>query len=277
MKNTGTAHRRSGRRGFRERYGAWALVAGASEGIGAAYSRALAAREMNLFAVARREAPLERLADELRARFSIEVRCAAGDLGDRAFLESLSRSVSELDLGVVVYNAAVSPVGDFVDAGVAELERALDVNVRGPVVLLRALLPTMARRGRGAVVLMSSLAGNQGSPRIATYAATKGFTRVLAEGLWSELRPRGIDVLVCAAGAVRTPGYGATAGRDAPGTLDPDDVAERALRALGRGPVVVPGLVNRAAAALMGRLLPQRTAIRIMSGSTSNLNQPEQR
>jgi short-subunit dehydrogenase len=121
-------------------------------------------------------------------------------------------------------------------------------------------------------VLMSSMAGNQGTARIAAYAASKAFNRVLAEGLWEELAPRGIDVIACCAGAVRTPGYANTAGRDAPGTLDADRVAERTLAALGRGPIVIPGFVNRLAAALMGRILPRRAAIRIMAGTTRRLS-----
>ena len=101
------------------------------------------------------------------------------------------------------------------------------MNIRAPVTLVRGLLPGMIARGRGGVILMTSLAGNQGSPYIATYAASKAFNRVLAEGLWYELKDKGVDVLACCAGAVRTPGYsGAAAGKDAPGTLDPEEVVE---------------------------------------------------
>lgn len=259
------------RPGFGERYGPWALVAGASEGLGAAYARALAERGMNLVLVARRKALLDELAQDLRGTSGVEVRCCDGDLAVPGFLESLQAECSSLDVGLVVCNATQAPVGEFASADVDDLMRVVDVNVRAPVVLLRAFLPPMTSRGRGAVVLMTSLAGNQGAPRIAAYAASKAFTRVLAEGLWHELDPRGIDVVACCAGAVRTPGYEMAAGKDAPGTLDPEEVVEQALRALGRGPVVIPGFVNRVAGALMTRLLPRRAAISIMAGSTSSL------
>lgn len=149
--------------------------------------------------------------------------------------------------------------------------RVADVNVRAPMALLRALLPGMTRRGRGGVILMTSMAGNQGSPRLAAYAASKAFTRVLAESLWHELKSQGIDVLGCCAGAVRTPGYEMAADKAAPGTLEPEDVVEEALQALGRGPVVIPGFVNRVAGMLMTRILPRKVAIGIMAGSIGGL------
>lgn len=272
MAHPGTHQKLHGPGGFPARYGAWALVAGASQGLGAAYARALAGRGMDLVLVARRRSLLDALADDVRRSFGVEVRCLEGDLADQGFSERLSSAVADLEIGVLVYNAAHAPVGDFASMDSADLMRVVDVNVRGPVGLLRSLLPSMIERQRGAVVLMSSLAGNQGSPRLATYAASKAFNRVLAEGLWRELRSQGVDMVACCAGAVRTPGYSTAAGADAPGTLGPQAVAESALRALGHGPVVIPGFVNRVAALLLGRLLPRRAAIGIMSGSTRRLS-----
>ncbi len=257
--------------GFTERYGAWALVAGASEGLGAAYARALARRGMNLVLAARRKDLLGNLAEDLRGTFGVEVRCHDGDLASLAFLETLQVACSSLDIGVIVYNATQAPVGEFASVDVEDLMRVVDVNVRAPVALLRTFLPPMTLRGRGAVILMTSLVGNQGSPRLAAYAASKAFIRILGESLWNELEPQGIDVVACCAGAVRTPGYQMAAGEDAPGTLDPEKVVERALHALGRGPLVIPGFVNQVAAVVMGRLLPRRTAIAIMARSTRSL------
>lgn len=258
--------------GFAGRYGPWALVAGASEGLGAAYARALAGRGLHLVLVARRRAVLEALAATLAGDFGVEVRCLDGDLSERSFLESLLEVCSGLEVGLVVYNAAHAPIGEFAMAPLDDLLRVAAVNIRAPMTLVRGLLPGMIGRGRGGVIFMTSLAGNQGSPYISTYAASKAFTRVLAEGLWYELKEKGVDVLACCAGAVRTPGYsGAAAGEDAPGTLDPEDVVEQALRALGRGPVVIPGRVNKVASIFMSRLLPRRKAIAIMAGNTVDL------
>jgi uncharacterized protein len=227
---------------------------------------------MNLVLIARRKALLDTQAEELRRLFPVQVRCLELDLGVPDLAENLLGAVSELEVGVAVYNAAYAPVGDFATADRAGLLKAVDVNVRGPVSLVRALLPPMIARKGGAFVLMSSLAGNQGTPRLATYAASKAFNTVLAEGLWHELKTNGVDVLVCCAGAVRTPGYGMAAGKDALGTLDPEVVVEQALRALGGGPRVIPGFVNRVASWVMSRLLPRRMAIGIMARSTKDLS-----
>jgi uncharacterized protein len=258
--------------GFAERYGPWAIVAGASEGLGAAFAAAIGARGVNLLLLARRGELLEQVAESLRATVPIEVRTAVCDMARPDLAEALVALIADIDVGLGVYNAAFAPVGALIERPLADLEQVVDVNVRGPLVFARALAPAMAMRGRGGIVLMSSLAGFQGAPRIAAYAGSKAFNIVLGESLWRELKPSGVDVLVCAAGAVRTPGYAATASGDAPGTLDAAVVAERALDALGRGPVISPGATNRLARFVMGRLLPRRTQIAIMARSTESLS-----
>ena len=258
---------------FTDRYGTWALIAGASEGLGAAYAQALAGRGVNLVLAARRREPLETLAEGLRSATQVEVRCVEGDLASPAFLDKLRAECVSLDLGVIICNAAQSPIGDFVTRDVGDLGRVVDVNVRAPLVLLRGLLPGMVARGRGAVILMTSFTGHLGTPRIASYAASKAFLRVLGESLWYELKDQGIDVIACSCGAVRTPGYNLAAGRDAPGTLDPDRVVKRALWALGAGPVVTPGVINGLATMVMSRFMPKRWAISILARSTRSLAQ----
>lgn len=255
-----------------ERYGEWALVAGASEGLGAAFARTLAARGMSLVLCARRADLLEATAAAIRDAHGVEVETRALDLAAPSLPDDLGDIARAHPIGLGVYNAAYSPKGELVSIPLEEAMRAVDVNVRGPLAFARVLAPDMIARGRGALVLMSSLAGLQGSPRLATYAATKAFDIVLAESLWAELAPHGVDVLTVCAGAIRTPGYlTARSGTDAPGTLDPEVVVDRTLRALGRGPRVVPGLVNQLASLLVGRWLPRRAAIAIMGSATRAL------
>jgi hypothetical protein len=254
-----------------DRYGRWAVVAGASEGLGAAFAEALAAHRVSLVLLARRAELLETLASTLRAAHGVEVRTVACDLADPSFAEGLSRATADVEVGVAVYNAAYSFVAPLFERPLSDALRVVDVNVRAPLVFLHTLVPPMIGRGRGAVVLMSSLAGFQGSPKLAAYAASKAFNTILGESLWAELRPKGVDVVVSCAGAIRTPGYAKALAKEAPGTLDASEVAERTLAALGHGPVVTPGATNKLASQLLRRLLSRRSAIGIMGKSVSGL------
>jgi short-subunit dehydrogenase len=259
--------------GFPERYGPWALVAGASEGIGAAFATALARRGLDVVLVARRAEPL----DALAGRLPVRTMSLPADLATTEGLAAVERATRGLEVGLVVVNAADSPIGRFVDLDPARAQRVLDLNCRAPLVLAHSYLPAMATRGRGGLIIMSSLAGMQGSPSIAVYAATKAFGAVLAESLWAELRGSGVDALTCVAGAVATPGLRAAMRRPAPGTVEPDQVVEAALRALGRRPRTVPGSLMRASSAVMSRLLPRRAAIALMASGSRDLEAPVDR
>lgn len=249
-----------------QRYGPVALVAGASEGIGAAFARALAEAGFHLVLVARRAHPLEALADELRSAYGVDVRTLPCDLGDEGAADAILEGCRGLEIGLLVYNAAASSVGRFLDTPVETHLRGVAVNARGPVLLAHALGGRMAQRGRGGIVLMSSLTAFQGTPFVASYGATKAFNLVLAEGLWSELKERGVDVLACCAGATLTPGYERATplratSRLAPKPQDPAEVAREALAALGRRPLVITGRGNRIASFVMRRLLSRRLAV----------------
>jgi uncharacterized protein len=253
---------------FAERYGPWALVAGASEGIGAAFTRALAVRGLDLVLVARRPAPLTALTADLPTR-AVTV---PADLSTSDGLDAVFTATDGREVGLVVANAAYAPVGPFVEMAAADLERALAVNCLAPLRLARHYLPGMVARSRGGLIVMSSLTGLQGSPGVATYAATKAFGAVLAEGLWAEVRGSEVDVVACVAGAVATPGLARAIRRQAPGTVAPELVVEATLRALGgRRPRVVPGMLMNASAQLLTRLLPRRTAITLIGGASRDV------
>jgi len=252
---------------FAAKYGPWALVAGASEGLGEAFAVALAERRLNLLLLARRGELLEEVASRLRMQNRAEVRCEAFDLARPELGALLARLVGEYEIGLCVYNAAFAPIGPLLNRSLDDLLRVVDVNVRGPLVAARTLAPAMVARGRGGIVLVSSMAGFQGVPRLAAYAASKAFNTVLGEGLWGELAPHGVDVVVSCAGAVRTPGFESRKSADPPGTLAAHEVAGRTLDALGSVPSVVPGFTNRVARLVLGRLLSRRAAIGVMARS----------
>jgi uncharacterized protein len=256
---------------FRARYGPWALVAGASAGLGEAFARLLAARGLHVLLVARREGALHRLAADLRATHGVEARAGAFDLARGDVAGEVARLAVGVEVGLLVYNAAHSVIGPFVNRPLEDHLRVIDVNCRGPLVLAHALGGAMARRGRGGIVLMTSLAASQGNPLLASYAASKAFELVLAEGLWAELRERGVDVVACRAGATRTPGYEASRPRRGVPLLEPEEVARRTLDALGHGPSLVTGAINRVAAFALGRLFPRRVSIHVMGRATRRL------
>jgi len=251
---------------FAERYGPWAVVAGASEGLGRAFSMALAERGLNVILVARRDEPLRALAADLTGAYGVQVEVIVTDLAVPDPVLAI-----EHEVGLVVANAASVPIGPFVSASQEWLDQAVAVNSRATLHLARRFLPPMAERGRGGMVIMSSMAGVQGTPMLATYAATKAFGLVLAEGLWHEFGGSGVHVIASVAGAIADPNLAKVKTKRAPGTLSPERVAKESLDALGRGPRVVPGRTNKVASVLMGRLLPRRAAVRIMARNTADL------
>ncbi len=250
-----------------DRYGRWAVIAGASEGIGAAFATQLASAGLDLVLAARGEHRLRQLAGALPA----QTRTVVADLASPSGRDGLFEATADLEVGLVVANAAYAPIGPFLDIEPADLHRIVALNCDMPLALARHYLPDMAGRGRGGLIIMSSMAGQQGSPRIATYAATKAFGAILAEGLWREMRPYGVDVVACVAGAVTTPGLGRAKPKRAPGTVTPDVVATAALDALGHGPRVVPGGLMKLSAALTARLLPRRAAIALIDRASGDL------
>jgi short-subunit dehydrogenase len=257
---------------FRERYGPWALIAGASVGLGEAFARQLARRGLNLLLIARGQAALDALAADLRTAHGIEVRVLAMDLARADLATVVQNLTADLEVGLLVYNAAHSTIGPFLDQPVQDHLRVIDVNCRGPIALAHLLGRAMTGRKRGGIVLMTSTAGSQGGPWIASYAASKAFNLLLAEALWDELAASDVHVIACRAGATHTPGYAASKPRPSKvPLLDPNFVAEKTLAALGRGPSIVPGAFYRFSAFVMDRLLPRRMAIRIMGRATRRL------
>jgi short-subunit dehydrogenase len=255
---------------FLARYGPWALVAGASEGIGASFARALAARGLNLVLLARRVGPLESLAAELSQRHGVQTKVLALDLTSPRLHAVVAERTKDLEVGLVVCSAALSLISGFLELELDDVLRSVDVNVRAPLVLAHLFGRRMAERGRGGVVLMSSVAGMIGSPYSATYAGAKAFVLGFGDSLWAELEPRGVDVVTCAAGPTETPTYAQVRTSSFPPVMNPDHVVRAALGALGKRPRVVPGLFNRLTTWLVAPL-PRTTTLRMIAAQTKKL------
>jgi uncharacterized protein len=230
------------------KYGPWAVIAGASEGIGEQFARQLAAQGINLVLVARRQPLLDELAASISAATGVQCRAAALDLTAADSVERLAAATDDLEVGLLVYNAGADTMAvKFLDRSVADVLHLVHLNVTTPTLLCHHFGAAMRSRGRGGIVLLGSMAGLAGTGWVATYAATKAYDQMLAEGLWRELRPHGVDVQVVIAGATATPAHersGAKVTAEYP-PMDPADVAREALAALGSGPVHVAGTANR--------------------------------
>jgi short-subunit dehydrogenase len=212
--------------------GARALVTGATGGIGGAIARALHARGAHVVITGRREELLE----ELRVSLGERAELVAGDLADREGAARLAAGAGDVD--VLVANAALPASGRLEDFDPDEIDRALDVNLRAPIQLTRALLPGMLQRGRGHVVLVSSLSGKVASPRSGVYSATKFGLRGFAAGLREDVEPRGIGVTVVFPGFVSEAGFFADSGVKLPrwvGTRTPGQVAAAVVQGVERG------------------------------------------
>jgi short-subunit dehydrogenase len=241
---------------LRGRYGPWALVAGASDGIGAAFARQLAAAGVNLVLLARRAALLDELAAELEAAHGVSTRRVVADLAAPGLLEHVREATDALEIGLLVYNAgATHGAGSFHEQPLTAALTLVELNCRTPVQLVHHLGARMRERGRGGIMLLSSLASLSGGALTVTYNATKSFDMILAEGLWHELKPAGVDAMCLMVGATRTPSMLSSRPSFAgyPGIMEPAQVAAEGLGFLGRGPLWVAGEHNRA---IVRRLLP---------------------
>lgn len=228
---------------FRTRYGPWAVVTGATSGIGEAFALDLARRGLDLVLVARNAEALATLAAS-PALAGRQTRVIAADLSTLEGIEAVRRATADLEVGLLVAAAGFGTSGLFLDGDAATEREMVQVNCLAVLDLCRHFAPAMARRGRGALVLMSSLVGRQGTPYAVSYAASKAWVHVLAEGLNAELKPSGVDVIACAPGPVRS-GFAERAGLRMGLADRPRDVARPTLSALGRKRLIAPGPVSK--------------------------------
>jgi len=260
---------------FSGRYGPWALVTGASKGLGAEFCRQLAAAGMSLVMVASHEETLRAQSAAIERQYGVNTRPIALDLGGSSFISRLAPLTADLDITLLISNAAVSNVGPFLKATPEYLARQVYVNSLAGVLLARHYGALMVRRGRGGIVLMSSGSAQHGTPYTANYAATKAFNRILAESLWYEFKPSGVDVLAVLAGATRTEGW--LANEPKPDWLVPvmgvKPVVGAALRALGKRPSVAPGLINRLGYAALS-LMTRGRAVKTLGASMNKMFGP---
>ena len=248
----------------------WAVVTGASAGLGAVFARSLAARGYKVLAVARRADALARIAAELSKDGAV-VETLAADLSSAAGTDAVAARAEALaDVDLLVNNAGLSTSGRFLDLSAEKELQSIRVNVEALYTLTRRLLPKMVERGRGGILNVASIVSFQPIPYWTTYAATKAFVLSFGEGLAYELRGTGVRVVNVCPGFTRTELYADSgmpglAGRILP-SATPEAVVRSALAAFDRGRVVrVVGAVYRVLA-FANRLTP-RFVVRWLMGT----------
>ena len=250
---------------FKQKYGPWALVTGASSGIGKSISKLLAQQGLNLVAVARNQANLETLKNDLEAKYAIRVETIAEDLSKPEASSVIAEKTSGIDIGLLIANAGIENNGPFIDNDANDESRLLALNVMSPMQLSHIFARRFSERGQGGILLTSSLFGYQGVPYVANYSASKAYILSLGEALNVELQPLGIDVTVLSPGLTKTPmidNMSVDFNKIPITSHTPDQVARIGLNALGKKATVVPGLINKIYA-WENRLIPRSWPVKL--------------
>jgi short-subunit dehydrogenase len=254
---------------FAQKYGPWAVIAGASEGIGASLADQLASRGLDLVLIARNGALLEQVAAGVRERHGVQARALVQDLTDPDVGTRVAEATAGLNVGLMIYNAGAS------DRTTTFLENEVDYSLKqikldciGPIALAHHFGHAMRERGRGGVVLVASLACLAGSATLAMYSAVKAFQHNFAEGLWAELGPHGVDVCCTPLGITYTPAFQRMGFEYDPQMhMLSEDVAREIIENIGNGPVHVVGENNRAVASQVWTI-DRRSLVETMSAAS---------
>lgn len=229
-----------------DRYGPWAVIAGASEGIGREFAIQLATEGINLILVSRRQGLIDELGDEVSRKFGVQCIAGAIDLADPDALEQLVAIVGQREVGLYISNAGGDAnASKFLEKDIKSWDDLVQRNVIDVMHASHHFAEPMRQRGRGGILLVGSGACWGGGSFLAIYSATKAFELCLAEGLWGELHEQGVDVLYMALGMTDTPAFRArrtALGQPIPdGIADSAEVARLGLERLDKGPVLIWG------------------------------------
>lgn len=243
--------------------GKWALITGASSGLGLEFADLLAAQKVNLVLAARRQESMEKLASDLRRKYGVDVLVEAIDLASPGAASRLKSSLDArlVEIDILLNNAGYGLHGDFLDTPIEQTSNMIQLNITTVIELTYLFGRDMAQRRSGHILLIASLLGFQAVPSYAAYAATKAYVLAFGEALHEELRPHGVVVTCLCPGHTAT-GFDAAAGATTSAmlrllTMKPRPVAESGIRALRQGKaMVVAGLLNKMVA-FSNRLTPR--------------------
>ncbi len=250
-------------------YGNWALITGASSGIGRAFAVHLAKAKLNLILTARSEAKLVALSAQLKKEHGISTKVVATDLSQRQGVDEVIKACEKVEIGLLIANAGYGTSGKFLDSNLDNELNMLRLNCEALLILTHHFSLKMAAKKKGGILLLSSLVSFQGTPNAAHYAATKAYVQSLAEALYIEMKPIGIDVLSVAPGPVDT-AFAKRANMQYGASISADEVAKESLRKLGRRSTVLPGRLTKFLR-LSLRTVPRWAKVRIMEKVMSGM------
>ena len=243
-------------------YGPWAVVTGASSGIGRELSLKLAEAGLHLILTARRKNLLDQLASELEATHKIQTKTVVADQATTAGIETVIEATTGLDVGLLVAAAGFGTSGYFHESDLREEKNMLQVNCTALLHITHHFSQQFVKNKKGGIILLSSMVGFQGVPFAANYAATKAYVQSLGEALNVELKPFGVDVLATAPGPVKS-GFEGRANMQMNMSMPPEQVAVPILKALGRKSTNLPGFLTKFLVTSL-RTVPRWGKVRIM-------------
>lgn len=247
---------------FMQQYGQWALITGASAGIGKAFAEELASRGLNLILVARRKPLLNELASALKKKHNIKTRTVVADMSDIAEVDKVIKQCADLEVGLMIPNAGIEIHQQFDKQSWSEVDSLLQINVAAPTKLAHHYAGVMRKRGRGGILFISSVMGYLPSSYLAQYSASKAYIQLLAEGMHKELKSTGVNVSVLAPSLTKT-AMGDTVTENMGdlmkrSMMSPKAVVKEGLDALGKRPARIPGRFNRIQMFIATRLLSRK-------------------
>ena len=257
-------------------YGPWAFINGGSEGIGAEIGNTLAQNGINICMIARNASALEAQQRHLQETYGVEVIAKAMDLAKPNAVEEIIELTQGIEVGFYAHVASTSPLGPYLDASLDRHRQSLQVNVNSVSDLTYHFAQKMRTRGRGGIMLCSSMASLNAFPNNAQYAANKAYMRLLGEALWYELKQFDIDVLSLIISEVSTPAL-LRSGSELQGgskTLTPRQVVDESFSALGKQPSIVTGRRNRITAFVAKHFIPNKMMMKLLAGEIERYREP---
>jgi uncharacterized protein len=252
-----------------EKYGKWALVTGASSGIGKSFAKYLASKGINIVMISRSEPRLYEVSEEIIKTYSVLTIILPADLSKEESVNKIVQRLENIQVGILVNNAGYSLTGDFIDGSLDAQTDLMKINSLIPMQLSYYFAKKMKAFGKGAIINIASVSGFMPLPGWNVYAAAKAFLISFSKSLWYELKTHNIDVLVVCPGAAKTEFYKVS--KTKLRGIDPDELVIESFKNLGKKPIAYFGFSNRFIAFVM-KFLPSKISLKLGAEAVNNMS-----